>query len=267
MQLELISQQPAHVTHPVPILFVHGAWHGAWCWVPHFLPYFAQQGYAVHALSFRAHGTSAGRERLRGKRIAQYAEDLAQVAAQLGQPPIIIAHSMGTLVAQKYLEKHTAPATVLLAPVPPQGVIATTLRIAGRHLGPFLHANATLSLYPLIATNKLARDAFFSADMPEDQVTTYQQQMQDEAYLAFLDMIIFNLSRPKQVQQRNPTMPLLVLGGADDHIFPPREVQATAKKYGTTAEIFPHMAHDMMLETGWQTVADKIIGWLGEMNK
>jgi len=28
--------------------------------------------------------------------------------------------------------------------------------------------------------------------------------------------------------------------------------------------MFPDMAHDLMLETGWQLVADRIIAWLSE---
>ncbi len=42
------------------------------------------------------------------------------------------------------------------------------------------------------------------------------------------------------------------------------EVEATARAYGTKAEMFPDMAHDMMLESGWQSVADRILGWLSE---
>ncbi|MBI5715520.1 MAG: alpha/beta hydrolase, partial [Chloroflexi bacterium] len=45
MQLELITRQPASNPRPTPLLFVHGAWHGAWCWAEYFLPYFAQHGY------------------------------------------------------------------------------------------------------------------------------------------------------------------------------------------------------------------------------
>jgi alpha-beta hydrolase superfamily lysophospholipase len=76
-------------------------------------------------------------------------------------------------------------------------------------------------------------------------------------------MLAFNLPRPKRVQARHP-MPVLVLGGTADRIFPPREVQQTARAYGTTATIFPAMPHDMMLDPGWQTVADHIRDWLGE---
>jgi len=39
-------------------------------------------------------------------------------------------------------------------------------------------------------------------------------------------------------------------------------VKATARRYGTTAEIFPDMAHDVMLEPGWEKVAAVILEWL-----
>ena len=46
MELEIISKRPRAKTHPTPLLFVHGAWHGAWCW-ENFLSYFAEHGYEV----------------------------------------------------------------------------------------------------------------------------------------------------------------------------------------------------------------------------
>lgn len=76
MKLEIISRYPSIGTHSTPLLFVHGALHAAWCWEFHFLDYFAQHGFAVHALNLRGHGNSAGRERLRSTRIADYVEDL-----------------------------------------------------------------------------------------------------------------------------------------------------------------------------------------------
>ncbi len=65
MSIELLSRSPSSPSHPTPLLFIHGAWHGAWCWAEHFLDYFAAHGYAAHALSLRGHGNSPGRERLR----------------------------------------------------------------------------------------------------------------------------------------------------------------------------------------------------------
>ncbi|WP_230371066.1 hypothetical protein [Paludibacterium denitrificans] len=34
-----------------PLLFVHGAYCGAWCWQQHFLPWFAARGYDCWAVS------------------------------------------------------------------------------------------------------------------------------------------------------------------------------------------------------------------------
>jgi alpha-beta hydrolase superfamily lysophospholipase len=59
------------------------------------------------------------------------------------------------------------------------------------------------------------------------------------------------------------TTPLLVLGADDDGATSRKEVRATARAYGTEAEFFPNMGHDMMLEPGWQDVAERIHEWLG----
>jgi len=51
---------------------------------------------------------------------------------------------------------------------------------------------------------------------------------------------------------------MLVLGGERDRIFSVPEIQRTARAYRTTAEIVPGMGHDMMIEPGWEAVADRV---------
>ncbi|MCB1542919.1 MAG: alpha/beta fold hydrolase [Rhodoblastus sp.] len=257
MTLELISRLPAGTAHQTPLLFVHGAWHGAWCWDEYFLPYFAERGFAAHALSLRNHGASDVSGSLRFKRIRDYVDDVAAIAAGFDRPPAIIAHSMGGFVAQHYLARHAAPAAVLLASVPPGGVWRTTLKLAGRHPLAFLKANATWSLYPFIATPALAKEAFFSQDMNEAQMQAHWARLTDESWLAFLDMLAFDLPRPTAVNS-----PMLVLGGGRDTIFSPEDVRTTARAYGMEAEIFPGVAHDMMLEKDWRAVASRAADWL-----
>jgi pimeloyl-ACP methyl ester carboxylesterase len=53
-RLEIITQQPKKDAGLTPLLFVHGGWHGAWCW-EFFQSYFAEQGYVSHALNLRGH--------------------------------------------------------------------------------------------------------------------------------------------------------------------------------------------------------------------
>src|ERR1700694_3612223 len=150
-----------------PLLFVHGAWHGAWCWEEHFLRYFADRGWSVKAIDLRGQGSAPGRKRLRWTRIADYVTDLAEAADSLPEPPVVIGHSMGGLVVQKYLESHTAPAAVLVASVPPAGALMTTLRFLGRHPLKFLKTNLTMSLWPIVETPELVKEMLLSREIRE----------------------------------------------------------------------------------------------------
>jgi hypothetical protein len=76
-------------------------------------------------------------------------------------------------VVQKYLEKHSAPAGVLLASVPVSGASRGLLRIMARH--PLRSARASLtgkSLHAL-STPQVARENFYSASTPESDVERY----------------------------------------------------------------------------------------------
>jgi len=261
MGIEIIMQEPVGSPFQTPILFVHGAWHGAWCWDEHFLPYFAKHGFTSYALSLRGHGHSHGNEKLRWTSIADYVSDVAQVVKQLPVTPVLVGHSMGGLVVQKFLETHQAPAAVLLASVPITGVLRTALRILARHPIAFLKANLILGLYPIVGKPKLTRELFFSEDISEEKLKHYFKQIRDESYRAFLDMLIFALPKPQKIKTD-----MLVLGAENDKIFLPDQVETTAKTYNTNHKLWPGMAHDMMLEKNWQSVADYIIDWLRSKN-
>jgi pimeloyl-ACP methyl ester carboxylesterase len=259
MNLNVVSRYPRDSGHPTPLLFVHGMMHGAWCWDVHFLDFFAQHGFAAHAVDLRGHGASGGRDRLRWTRIAEFVDDVTYACRPLPNPPVLIGHSMGGFIVQKYLEVHDAAGAVLLSSPAPSGLAGTTLRIARRTPLAFVKANLTLSLWPAIATPQLAREAFFSADIPEDELRGYWQRMQDESYLALLDMVALDLPKPEKVRT-----PMLVLGAARDNMLAPREIEATARAYHAHGEIVPDVAHDSMLERHWRDVAERILGWLDD---
>jgi pimeloyl-ACP methyl ester carboxylesterase len=259
-KLEMVSRNPVESQRPTPLLFIHGMMHGAWCWEAHFLDYFAGHGFGTYAVNLRGHGNSEGREKLRWVRIADYVEDVENAVRQLPNPPILIGHSMGGFVIQKYLEDHAAPGAVLLSS--PVGLVRTTLRIARRRLFVFARVNLTFSLLPLIATSQLAREAFFSADFPEEQLRAYWALMQDESYMAFLDMVALDLPKPAKIRT-----PLLVLGVARDNMLSRADMEETARAYHADFEIIPDVAHDSMLETRWQIVAERILIWLEERSR
>lgn len=263
MKLEVITRKPGSAKKKTPLLFVHGILHGAWCWDEYFLPYFAEQGYHVSALSLRNH---AGSEKVSGWRwigIQDYVEDIAQIAAQIetetGERPVIIGHSMGGLVTQKYLEKYDAPASVLVASCPKHGVWQTLFRVMFNQPLAFLQINLRLNLKALASTPRLAQWGFFSKSMPLETVARYSEQFDDESYRIFLDMLLFALPRTRHNQ-----MPMLVVAGEDDTLFDVEEEGKTARAYGAEFRSFDGIAHDMMLEEKWESVAEYMLEWLSK---
>ncbi len=257
MQLEIRYEEPDNRQYETPLLFIHGAWHGAWCWDEHFLAYFAEQGFSAYALSLRGHGKSEGK--LRWASIHDYVADVAQVASAFDTPPILIGHSMGGYVVQKYLEKHQAPAGVLVATIPQQGILGFFLRAWLNHPLTMLKVTLTMDPYHIVNTPEKAQNEFFSPAMPMEQVTRYYEQLHSESFRIIFDSLFLNLPKPKKINT-----PLLVVSAENDKVFSLKEQHQTAKAYGTEAIVFSNMAHDMMLEAEWQSVADTIIDWIKE---
>ena len=166
---------------------------------------------------------------------------------------------MGGLIVQKYLEKHAAPAAVLMTSIPPMGNLGNALRWAREHPWDFARMTITGKAVPYINTPPLARKRFFSPHTPEADVRRYAARLQEDSSRIGIDCLLLRLPRPKRV-----TAPLLVLGADDDGAHTRREILATARAYNTEAVFFPDMGHNMMLEPGWITVAECIDSWLSK---
>jgi pimeloyl-ACP methyl ester carboxylesterase len=258
MQLEVITRTPTGQPRSTPLLFVHGAFSAAWVWDRHLLPFFADRGYQALALSLRGHGGSAGHELLWSWRLRDYVADVEQVAAALPRPPVLIGHSMGGLVVQKVLHRRPVPAAVLLAPVPPHGLLGSLLSIA--LTDPQLYCELAWTV-----TDGAVRRALFSDDRwsGDGEVRGYLERFQPESKLVVLDLL--GLDLPPSLPRLK--FPVLVLGAEHDGFLPAFSgaLEATARTYRTQPEVLPGMAHMMMLDHGWEAVAWRILDWLGTM--
>jgi len=267
MILEHISHRPITAKSAIPLLFIHGAWHGAWCWDEFFLPYFAQQGYHAHALSLRGHGDSPKTKRMFLNGVWDYIADVKHIADQLqseyGIAPILIGHSMGGYVVQKYLEKHPASGAVLVASIPHIGTLPFTLRFTPRYPHVAFQMITRLNMYPLVSNLKRSHRLFFSDDMPHNQVKSYHDHVGNESVRILFDAGLFQRPNPHKVKSKN--IPMMILAAENDRIFPLHEEKATANAYDAPLVIINHTAHDMMLEKTWQSSADAIIAWLEKL--
>lgn len=257
-ELEVLSHSPSGAVRPTPLLFIHGAYVAAWCWEENFLPWFAARGWASYAVSLSGHGHSRRRDHLDSYSIDDYVRDVNEVVAKLPAPPVLLGHSMGGMVVQKYLEQRDAPAAVLMSSVPPQGLMGSAYGLMLKK--PMLLADLNRIMMSDEVNISSLREALFHQPVSDVDLKRYYRLSQPESHRAIWDMTLFNLPQPGRMHQP----PMLILGAEHDMLIPSDQVQMTATTYGGEAEIFPGMGHGLMLERDWEQVAGRIASWLEE---
>ena len=228
------------------IVFVHGVCHGSWCWEEKFIPYFKELGYDCIALNLPGHETLGSTQRI-SYALNEYVQALHQAVAKLDKPPIIIGHSMGGMILQRFLKTGSCKKAILMSSVPPTGALFASLRVIFKHLGtlPYLFTGDLLGVfrkYPLLMFNDIKIADRFSPYMCA------------ESFLAFLGLVVPIF--PKI------TTPLLVVGGSQDQLITVKEFAQTAKRYGTKLEIIEGGSHDLMLDEDFERTAKVIQEWI-----
>jgi pimeloyl-ACP methyl ester carboxylesterase len=228
------------------IVFVHGMAHGAWCWEEHFIPFFEKLGYNCVAFNLPGHGVPGSTRRI-SYSLGDYVEALHKAVANLETPPIIIGHSMGGMILQKFLQTGTCKKAILLASVPPSGVLLASLRALFRYSGliPFL-----LQLNLLGGFKKYPQLMFNAPDL----CARYSSNMCAESFIAYLGLML-----PVTHQT---SVPILVVGGSKDGLISLNEFQQTAKHYQAELEIIEGGSHELMLDKDYTKSVEVIHNWI-----
>ena len=254
--LEVFSCLPARKTGRPPLLFIHGAFAGGWMWTETFMPVLAAAGYPCYALSLRGHGGSEGREHIAWHSVKDYVDDVATVVDWLATEPVLIGHSMGGFIVQKYLEHHSVPGAALLCSVPPQGLIAAQFHMLFRKPHLFMEINSIMAGDH--TDSRTLREALFAGEVDESMLQAWLGRMQSESHRAIWDMSMFNV--PNLHAMNRP--PMLVLGAELDVLTPAFLVQSTGHSYGLPVHIFRGMGHAVTHEKDWPLVAATLREWL-----
>ncbi|RBP16140.1 pimeloyl-ACP methyl ester carboxylesterase [Roseiarcus fermentans] len=242
-----------------PLLFVHGSFCGGWVWAEHFLPFFAEAGWNCLAVSLRGHGQSDGRKQLDSFTIADYVADVAEAAAECDRPPVVIGHSMGGIVAQRFVRTHKAAGLALLAPTSLSGLGGSFLTMSVFHPS-LLRALGRVQTGGMEAADFDAiRRGLFSQDFPIDVALRYLPLFQRESLLANAELMA-----PQWLTvMGRPRLPALVIGGRSDCFVPSIDVRTTAIVWGADTHIVDDIPHAMMLDTSWPVPAGILAEWLG----
>lgn len=261
--MELIRRRCRHCAGRPPILFAHGVYADARIWDVYFLDFFVDAGFDVWALSLRGHGKSRYEPVSWSPGLSDYTEDVKWAIEQIGEPPVLVGHSMGGLVVQQVLGRSDIPvhSAVLMAAVPPKGMYEPALRLAQAHPALFYKLSLLNASPRWMWEHWLSaadfRELFFSETTPLEHTKRFLSLFQSEPPRGLIDLLMF--CPPAQFRFDGP---MLVMGAEADIIIPPDFVQRTAEAFSAELKILPGMGHAMMLEDNWRAAAKSIEDWL-----
>ena len=258
MKLELIKRSAQNIDNSYSILFIHGAYHAAWCWEEHFLDYFAQSGYSAYALSLRGHGNS---ERSKSLQVGfdEYLADIDRTVQQLGHQTILVGHSLGGMLVQKYIEANPVPAAVIMSTATPKGLRALGQRFL--RLYPLKTIQMLLTGNPDILwhSSQVIEHSFLPNEITQEQKDRYIQQIKsrsESGHLMLKELVSLEFNRPIKPQR------VLVVKGTQDTLIQDKECEILAAIYQAKPIFLDRLPHDLMLGENWRLAADTILKWL-----
>lgn len=240
-----------------PLLFVHGSFCASWVWAEHYLPFFAREGWDCVAVSLRGHGDSEGREHLDQFGLADYVDDVVAAATAMPRPPVVIGHSLGGMIVQRYVAAgHRAAGMVLMSSVPPAGMSGPAAWMAWRRPRVFAQLGLLQALGGQAADQDALIEAMFSRTTPPADLPRWLPLMQRESLRASVEVMspLPSLTGAK--------VPALVIAGDDDAFIPVNAIEATARFHGAELKLLDGAPHALMLETGWRRSAEGVLDWL-----
>ncbi len=234
------------------------------CW-ERFCGYFAERGYPVSAphLPGRKGIPAPGGSSLGQISLADYTRYCADILDSCPEPPIVIGHSMGGLIAQMLAARTNIRAAVLLTPSAPSGILMASPSGVWAFRGMLLTPGFWNR--PVKIRFREAVFALYQRIPREQRLGAYKSLTADSGRVLFeMTLWFFDKTKASHVDASHVRCPLCIVAAGRDRLVPPGVVRRIARKYRATGEyqVFPENTHYLIAEPGWEQVAAGVCGWL-----
>lgn len=249
------------------IVFIHGMFVTPRCW-DGWVARFQAKGYRCIAPAWPHHDAPIQEQRakhpdpaLGALSIPDLVDHHERIIRGLGEPPILVGHSMGGLLVQLLVQRGLARAGVAIDSAPPKGVTSAKwsfLRSNWPVISPFVskHQPFFMSLSQFVY-------AFVHTLPPEAQRDAYERNVVPESRIVGRG----TLTDAAKIDFDAPHAPLLFVAGELDRIIPASLNESNHARYkhaGSVTELktFEGRTHYIIGQPGWEEVADHVAAFL-----
>jgi pimeloyl-ACP methyl ester carboxylesterase len=259
-------------TSETPVLFIHGLWLHASSWQP-WIDHFEAAGYVASAPPWPGEPDDVEAARAEPERLAGYGIDdvvdaYAATIDAMDIAPVLIGHSFGGTIVEKLLGQGLGQAGIAIDAAPIKGVLPTpisALRSAFPVLKKPANRNRAVSLTP-----EQFRYAFGNAVTAEESDQLHERWSIPAPGKPLFQAATANLTPHSEdaVDTANEDRgPLLLIAGGQDHTVPDAVTKSTLKQYRGSSAVtdlveLNDRGHSLVVDSGWEEVADTCLRWL-----
>lgn len=247
---------------------IHGMWCGSWVW-ENYKNFFEEKGYSCVVPNLRYHDVHPNEPShpLLGKTsLSDYADDLEREISKFENLPILMGHSMGSLLAQILASRGLATAIVLLSSTSPKGIMALNPSV----IKCFQSVLKKWGFWkkPMRVTFNEAVYAILNRLPVEERREIYDKFIYESGRAASeIGFWFFDSKGASKVDESKVICPVLVVAGTEDRLTPASVARKVAKKYESvsTYKEFKNHAHLIIEEPGWEDIAGYVSDWLSPL--
>ncbi|MFE3254703.1 alpha/beta hydrolase [Nocardia sp. NPDC059091] len=182
-----------------------------------------------------------------------------RIVRSYDNPPVLVGHSVGGLIAQQLLGDGLGRAAVALAPLPINGIPLGDIRsprARQQYSGSLLRAQFRNAVANAVDDGEAER-------LFEQYAVPIPVQL-----LSDLGLGPTLIGPARTVNTANPARgPLLLISGQEDRMVPDAVTRSVYKLYGDSPAVtdlkqFADRGHSLAFDSGWRSVADFVLTWL-----
>ena len=245
------------------ILLIHGAGSIGAEW-SNFVDKFTELGFNVIVPTLRFHQLEGIDPRIGNLSLDDYLTDLKKIIGTFNEPPIVIGHSMGGLLALKLCALNLTKMGILLTPAAPEGINAISFSVLRIFIGNLFRWQFWKT--PAPSRYKSARYGVLH-DLSENRAKkVFKMSNSAESGRALCEIgfpFFFNKS-PSKINFSNYSCPTLLIGCGRDRITPVSIARKLQNQLGPSSEYkeFPKFSHYIMEGEEFSEVFNKCIKWI-----